>query len=261
MLRAFNLAKIRLNRWRLPLLLRNRVRRLELVLRIYRSFFFNFTRKCPINVFIKTMIAEALSSLRSLFFAPMRCRRRDSCVQPDTPRPPAARCRRDAASPSRVGIGRLEPLPALLHHTKIFMNDGACRGAAQTKDHFRLNNIQSLNQPGQTGFSLFRSRRTILNAPAFECASATPDDVANIDVFASDAVLLQTLVQQRPRHADEGPARSVFVLPGSFADQDKRRVRIALPEDDVFASLRQPASGACRSSTCYLLNPMRVCFF
>src|SRR6185312_5142648 len=69
-------------------------------------------------------------------------------------------------------------------------------------------------------------------------------DIRDVDVAAREADLGEQLLEQLPRLADERQPLLVLVEAGRLADEHQVGMRIAGAEDDLRASLRQPASRA-----------------
>ena len=106
-------------------------------------------------------------------------------------------------------------------------------------DDARLDQLDLPEQVRLAGLDLVGLRVAVPGRPALE-------HVGDVDLGALEADAGEQLVEQLPGLTDERDALLVLVEAGRLADEHQVGVRIPDAEDDLRASLGEPAAGAAR---------------
>src|SRR5690349_16736503 len=116
------------------------------------------------------------------------------------------------------------------------------RGGAHADDQPGMGSRQLRLQPRAAGFDLVRAR--LLMDPQFALADPLEvfDRVGDVNRAALDSGLLQRLVENLARRADERMALKVFLVARLLADQHDLRILRAFSEDGLSGVAPQVAS-------------------
>ena len=132
------------------------------------------------------------------------------------------------------------PSPSKLHDGNGTFEKSSYRKSAQPTEHLWCNYGKLLFQVGLAVKDFIGKWIPVVRWTTFQ-------NVADVDLFAGNAVFSKFLGQEVPRSADKGYALGIFVCPRRFTNKDKIRIGVADTKYRICACMADLAPAARRN--------------
>src|SRR5580704_5142207 len=141
---------------------------------------------------------------------------------------------------------KLKPLAAKTGDALGGLQKSLRRAASQAANYFRTDHINLAEKKGRASGDFIFFGQAIFRRAAFH-------HVANVNIFAAQAHGFDHLREQFPGAADERFAFDIFVVPGTFADENQFRFQVANAENNIGSGFVQCATRAIADGFSYEL--------
>jgi len=128
------------------------------------------------------------------------------------------------------------PFAAVLGDAAIGLEKGFGGASAEANYHFGIDYVELAKEEGRTGLDFVGLGGAIFRGAAL-------NDVADVHVFALQAHSFDHLRKKFSSAADERKALKVFIGAGTFTNEDKLSMGIAVAEDEFVATFVELAAG------------------
>ncbi len=137
----------------------------------------------------------------------------------------------------QFSTAKIEPLSAEMRNAAVCFENGLCGGASETDDYLWSDRVNLAEQKRGARSDFIFFGRTIFWWTAF-------DDIADVDVFSLQAHRFDHLRKKLSGTSDEGKALHVFIVSGTFADENEFSFGIAVAKNDRVARFVKLAARA-----------------